>query len=124
MRWKAEYKGPGQQADRGQAATLILRRMRAHGRIEGWEDPDGWSESDYVVIDGATAVGRIYRDTIHGEPKWRWFLQTVPPTRPIRGWPIPSTTRKPPSRNATCSSESDCRAKAVENKRGDPKAAP
>jgi hypothetical protein len=30
-------------------------------------------------------VGRIYREMIHGEPKWRWFLQTVPAPPPNQG---------------------------------------
>ena len=32
-----------------------------------------------------TTVGRIYRELIHGEPKWRWFLQTVPAPSPNNG---------------------------------------
>ncbi len=64
--------------------TLLLRKMRKHARIRGF-DPRGWSEDDYAVIDGQTCVGRIYRELIHGEPKWRWFLQTVPAPLPNRG---------------------------------------
>lgn len=36
-------------------------------------------------VAGAAVVGRIYREIIHGEPKWRWFLQTVPATPPNSG---------------------------------------
>lgn len=48
--------------------TLLLRKMRKHARVRGF-DPRGWSEDDYAVIDGQTCVGRIYREIIHGEPK-------------------------------------------------------
>jgi hypothetical protein len=37
------------------------------------------------VIDGETCVGRIYPEMIHGEPKWRWFLQTEPAPAPNSG---------------------------------------
>jgi len=64
--------------------TLILRRMRAQDRIEGRE-PIDTGEDDYAVVD-ETRIGRIYREPIHGEMKWRWFLQTVPaPTERIVG---------------------------------------
>ena len=58
--------------------------MRVHARIQGY-DPHNWSENDYVVIDGETCVGRIYQDIIHGEAKWRWFLQTEPAPPPNQG---------------------------------------
>ncbi len=32
-------------------------------------------------------IGRIYKETIHGEPKWLWFLQCIPEAGP--GRPIP-----------------------------------
>ena len=44
----------------------------------------GWSEDDYAAVD-ETRVGRIYRELIHGEPKWLWFLQTVPAPPPNPG---------------------------------------
>lgn len=44
-------------------------------------------ENDFVVIDGAAAVGRIYREMIHGEPRWMWFVQQIPEAGP--GGPIP-----------------------------------
>ena len=56
--------------------TLLLRRMRAHDRIEGRE-PIDTGEDDYAVVD-ETRIGRIFREPIHGEMKWHWFLQTVP----------------------------------------------
>jgi hypothetical protein len=35
-------------------------------------------------VDSIT-VGRIYRELIHGEPKWLWFLQTDSATPPNSG---------------------------------------
>jgi hypothetical protein len=63
--------------------TLILRRMRAQDRIEGHEPVDT-GEDDYAVVD-ETRIGRIYREPIRGEMKWRWFLQTVPAPPPNSG---------------------------------------
>jgi hypothetical protein len=63
--------------------TLLLRRMRAQAHIEGL-DPNIWSEDDYAVVD-ETRIGRIYKEPIHGEPKWLWFLQTVPAPPPNQG---------------------------------------
>ncbi len=68
--------------------TLLLRKMREHARVRGYDpryDPHDWSEDDYAIIDGETCVGRIYKEIIHGEPKWLWFLQTVPAPLPNRG---------------------------------------
>ena len=42
-------------------------------------------DDDYSVIDGDTVVGRIYLETIHGEARWLWFLQTVPAPPPNTG---------------------------------------
>jgi len=56
--------------------------MRAQDRIEGRE-PIDTGEDDYAVVD-EMQIGRIYREPIHGEMKWRWFLQTVP-TPPPKG---------------------------------------
>jgi hypothetical protein len=36
-------------------------------------------------IDGEIRVGCIYPEMIHGEPKWRWFLHTVPAPPPKSG---------------------------------------
>jgi hypothetical protein len=66
-----------------QTMTLILRRMRAQDRIEGREPVDT-GEDDYAVVD-ETRIGRIYMEPIHGEMKWRWFLQTVPAPPPNSG---------------------------------------
>ncbi len=63
--------------------TLLLRKTRAHARIQGWSE--GWSEDDYVILDGERVVGRIYRQQIHGEPRWLWFLQTDPAPPPNSG---------------------------------------
>jgi hypothetical protein len=64
--------------------TLLLRKTSTHDLIMGW-NASPHRENDYVILDGAAMVGRIYLDTIHGEPKWRWFLQTVPATPPNQG---------------------------------------
>jgi hypothetical protein len=64
--------------------TLILRKTRVQARIEGW-NPDIWGDDDFCILDGETCVGRIYPEVIHGEPKWRWFLQTVPAPPPNSG---------------------------------------
>jgi hypothetical protein len=64
--------------------TLLLRKTREQARIEGL-DPRGWSEDDYSVVDGETCVGRIYKEPIHGEPKWLWFIQTEPAPPPNSG---------------------------------------
>jgi hypothetical protein len=64
--------------------TLIQRKTKVQARIAGW-NPDIWSDDDYCILDGETCVGRIYPELIHGESKWRWFLQTVPAPRPNSG---------------------------------------
>jgi hypothetical protein len=56
--------------------TLIVRKSSAQARIEGL-NPDIFGEDDYSVVDGETPVGGVYPELIHGEPKWRWFLQTA-----------------------------------------------
>jgi hypothetical protein len=66
-----------------QTMTLILRKMRAQDRIEG-RKPVDTGEDDYAVVD-ETRIGRIYREPIHGEMKWRWFLQTVAAPPPDSG---------------------------------------
>jgi hypothetical protein len=65
--------------------TLILRTSRTQARIEG-RDPRIWPDDDFAIVDGATSVGRVYRELIIGEPKWRWSIQEIPeagPGRPI-----------------------------------------
>ncbi len=64
--------------------TLILRKTREYCRMKGL-DSSGRREDDFVVMDDQALVGRIYREIIHGEPKWLWFLQTVPAPQPNRG---------------------------------------
>jgi hypothetical protein len=64
--------------------TLILRKTSAYDRIMGW-NPIPRREDDHVILDDDVLVGRIYRELIHGEPKWRWFLQTVPAMPPNQG---------------------------------------
>jgi len=43
--------------------SLILRSMNRHAQIMG--RATGWSDDDYVVIDGERSVGRIHKTTIH-----------------------------------------------------------
>ena len=69
--------------------TLLLRKSSAQARIEGWE-PANWRDDDYAVVDD-TVIGRIYRELIHGEPKWMWFLQYIPGAPP--GGPVPPPNR-------------------------------
>jgi hypothetical protein len=63
---------------------LLLRKSDTHNLIMGWT-ASPHRENDYVILDGAAMVGRVYLDTIRGGPKWRWFLQTVPATPPNQG---------------------------------------
>jgi hypothetical protein len=77
-------KPPARSAGKPAGSTLLLRKSRDQANIEGL-DARGWSEDDYSVVDGETCVGRIYPEMIHGEPKWRWFLQTVPAPPPNSG---------------------------------------
>ena len=63
--------------------TLLLRKQHAQAKTEGWELFD-WPDDDYSIVDD-TIVGRIYRQLIHGEPKWLWFLQTDPAPPPNSG---------------------------------------
>jgi hypothetical protein len=48
--------------------TLILRKQQ--DRIEGREQPPDWSDDDYAIVD-ETLVGRIYRQQVQGDIKWR-----------------------------------------------------
>ena len=64
--------------------NLILRKTRIHASVKGWTD-SRLRENDYVILDDAVVVGRIYLDTIHGGLKWRWFLQTATATPPKPG---------------------------------------
>lgn len=58
--------------------------MRAQARITG-TDPTIWRNDDDCAINDETTVGRIYKEMIHGEMKWRWFLQTDPAPPPNHG---------------------------------------
>jgi hypothetical protein len=64
--------------------TILLRKQGAQARIEGREPFDG-RDDDYAVVED-TVIGRIYKETIHGEPRWLWFLQYIPGA--ILGGPI------------------------------------
>ncbi len=68
----------------GPTLILLLRKTRDYCRMKGI-DASGRREDDYVVMDDQALVGRIYREIIHGELKWLWFLQTVPAPQPNRG---------------------------------------
>ncbi len=68
--------------------TLLLRRQPAQARIEGRE-PFDWRDDDYAVVED-TVIGRIYKETIHGQPKWLWFLQQIPEAGPGRPIPPPN----------------------------------
>jgi hypothetical protein len=68
--------------------TLLLRKQRAQARIEG-EEPADWPDDDYAVVED-TVIGRIYREMIHGQPKWMWFLQCIPEAGPGRPIPPPN----------------------------------
>ena len=78
-------KKPAPSVSRPQG-TLLLRKTREQARIEGLRS-DMWSDDDYTVVDPdiGRRVGRIYPETIHGEPRWLWFLQTVPAPKPNSG---------------------------------------
>jgi hypothetical protein len=54
---------------RGLPGGAILRKSSAQARIEG-RNPTICPDDDFEIIDGATPVGRIYRELILGEPKW------------------------------------------------------
>jgi hypothetical protein len=64
------------------AATmpLILRTMNRHAEVMGYTT--GWSPDDYVVLDQDKTVGRIHIETIHGEPRWLWSINTSPYVAP------------------------------------------
>src|SRR5262249_28323178 len=55
---------------------LLLRTMNRHAQLMGYVT--GWSPGDYVVLDGEKPVGRIHTETIHGELKWQWSINTSP----------------------------------------------
>jgi hypothetical protein len=57
-------------------SRLILRPMNRHAEIMGYTT--GWFQDDYVVLDEDRTVGRIHSETIRGEPKWLWFINTSP----------------------------------------------
>ena len=68
-------KPPAPSAPR-RPATLLLRKKRDQLRIEGGP-PELWdNENDYAIVDPDInkRLGRIYLDTILGEPKWLRFL--------------------------------------------------
>lgn len=55
---------------------LILRPMNRQAELMGYTS--GWSPDDYAVLDQDRTVGRIHGETIHGEPRWRWSINTSP----------------------------------------------
>jgi hypothetical protein len=44
-----------------------------------------WPDDDFAIVDADILVGRIYREMICGEPKWRWSIQQIPEAGPGRG---------------------------------------
>jgi len=54
--------------------------MNAHAKLTGMVQ--GWSDDDYVVLDQNRSVGRIHKDTIQGEPRWFWSINTGPYAAP------------------------------------------
>jgi hypothetical protein len=50
--------------------------MSKHAQLMGWSDH--WGEDDFVVLDQEKSVGRIYKEILIGEIKWRWFVNTSP----------------------------------------------
>jgi hypothetical protein len=50
--------------------------MNRHAELMGWST--GWRPDDHVVLDQEKTVGRIYKEVIHSEPKWHWFINTSP----------------------------------------------
>ena len=56
--------------------TLTLRPMNRHAELMGWSAD--WPPNDYVVIDHERSVGRIYKESIHGELEWHWSINTSP----------------------------------------------
>jgi hypothetical protein len=77
-------KKPPAASATGRQGTLLLRKTRVQAAISGRRS-DIWGEDDYVVLDADRVVGRIYPETIHGEPRWLWFLQTGPAPPPNSG---------------------------------------
>jgi hypothetical protein len=63
--------------------TRVLRKQHHQDRIEGREPLE--CDDDYAVVVDGTQIGRIYKERIHGDFKWRWFLQTVPAPSPNQG---------------------------------------
>jgi hypothetical protein len=61
---------------------MEFRKMKVQARIEGKEQ--GWTDTDYAVLERERIVGRIYREMLVGEQKWRWFLNEVGGWRSIR----------------------------------------
>jgi hypothetical protein len=61
--------------------ALLLRKTNAQARIQGCEP--GWGDADYTVLDDERIVGRICREMLLGESKWRWFLNTSPHAAPV-----------------------------------------
>jgi hypothetical protein len=64
--------------------TLILRTGSSQARIQSFERVE-WADDDYHIVDETTVVGRIYRERLLGEFKWRWFPQVAPATPPNKG---------------------------------------
>jgi hypothetical protein len=63
--------------------ALLLRKT--YEGMEGLAPAIWWDEDDYSIDDDKRPVGRIYKEQIHGEWKWLWFLQIEPVPPPKTG---------------------------------------
>jgi hypothetical protein len=77
---------------RGLPGGAILRKSSAQARIDR-RNPTIWPDDDFAIIDGATPVGRIYRELILGEPKWLRPVHQIPEAGPGRPVPPPIDVR-------------------------------
>jgi hypothetical protein len=50
--------------------------MNRRAQLMSWGDH--WGEDDDVVLDRGRAIGRIYKEAIHGDPKWFWSINASP----------------------------------------------
>jgi hypothetical protein len=55
--------------------------MEKHAELTGMVA--GWSEDDYVVLDGGRSVGRIHKDRSQAEETWFWAINTTPFPAPV-----------------------------------------
>lgn len=65
----------GQASPTLRSDAFFLRRAREQARLDG-AAIGGFHDDDYVVVMAAdnTRIGRIFRETIHARPVWRWVV--------------------------------------------------